>query len=71
MLYNNYKYRVELTRVHKKQLANQGKIFLVAHIKDGAYTYTSSYQILLATSEEDINAMSQAMFERLKAQYSL
>ena len=71
MLNKNYKYRVELTRVHKKQIANQGKMFLVAHIKNGVYTYTSSYQILLSTPEEDINVMSQAMFERIKNQYSL
>lgn len=68
---SDLKYRVELTRVHKKRVAPAGKIFLVAHVKDGKDSYSESVAVLLATPEKELNEMAQTMINQIKKQYSL
>jgi len=68
-------YKVELTRVHNKNTAPVGKIFLVVHVKQrtkkGFNNYKKSFAVLLGTPEDRLNEMSQSMIDQIKKQFSL
>jgi len=78
-------YKVELSRVVKKQIgkknkivrqiAPEGKIFLVVLCKEpskfGTVTYTKTFPILLGTPQDRIDEMAEQLYLQLKKQYSL
>lgn len=68
-------YKFQLTRVHKKEPAGQGKVFLVVStegwIGKSKFNYTSYIKIPVAMKDDQVEATALEMYKGLVKKYKL